>query len=354
MVAAEAAACGAPPLVARHSGLAEIADGLEAEYPPELRHLTSFGNGDVAELAERSTRSSIYPPATTSACAMRHVAQRCRAGAGSMSPGRSWRAPLESPWIFEEVRMHGSAPPADPLVPVAGDGRRAAPQRRRADLARPGAVRGGHGLHGRGRGGVRRARSFHARPRRRFEEIVQAAQGQRARRAPRRRADLLGGRGEDRPLRELRGSRRRSSPSGALQLLELWRRARHRSRRDRLPSLEPVAGAADHRHAPLPAQRRAAALRRLAQQHVRPPRPRRASAAPIERSRSATRCGRYLPDLLALSALVAVRRGRASPTCTRLARRSSRGCSPAAACRTRSRTGPSTRRSCASSTRRAR
>jgi glycosyltransferase involved in cell wall biosynthesis len=53
MVAAEAAACGAPPLVARHSGLAEIAEGLEAEYPPELRHLTSFTNGDVAELAER-------------------------------------------------------------------------------------------------------------------------------------------------------------------------------------------------------------------------------------------------------------------------------------------------------------
>jgi len=51
MVAAEAAACGAPPLVARHSGLAEIAEGLEAEYPPELRSLTSFENGDVADLA---------------------------------------------------------------------------------------------------------------------------------------------------------------------------------------------------------------------------------------------------------------------------------------------------------------
>ena len=37
MVAAEAAAAGCPPLVARHSGLAEVADGLEAEYQPELR-----------------------------------------------------------------------------------------------------------------------------------------------------------------------------------------------------------------------------------------------------------------------------------------------------------------------------
>ena len=37
MVAAEAAAAGSPPLVARHSGLDEIAEGLEAEYPPEYR-----------------------------------------------------------------------------------------------------------------------------------------------------------------------------------------------------------------------------------------------------------------------------------------------------------------------------
>ena len=36
MVAAEAAAAGCPPLVARHSGLAEVAEGLEAAYPPEL------------------------------------------------------------------------------------------------------------------------------------------------------------------------------------------------------------------------------------------------------------------------------------------------------------------------------
>ena len=53
MVAAEAAAAGAPPLVARHSGLAEIAAGLEEVYPPEHRHLSSFANGDAAELRER-------------------------------------------------------------------------------------------------------------------------------------------------------------------------------------------------------------------------------------------------------------------------------------------------------------
>ena len=42
MVAAEAAAAGSPPLVARHSGLAEVAAGLEEEYPERFRHLASL------------------------------------------------------------------------------------------------------------------------------------------------------------------------------------------------------------------------------------------------------------------------------------------------------------------------
>ena len=53
MVAAEAAAAGCPPLVARHSGLAEVAEGLEAEYPARLRPLASFASGDVDGLAAR-------------------------------------------------------------------------------------------------------------------------------------------------------------------------------------------------------------------------------------------------------------------------------------------------------------
>ncbi len=53
MVAAEAAAAGSPPLVARHSGLEEIAEGLEAEYPPEHRHLTSFVPGDASDLRSK-------------------------------------------------------------------------------------------------------------------------------------------------------------------------------------------------------------------------------------------------------------------------------------------------------------
>jgi glycosyltransferase involved in cell wall biosynthesis len=53
MVAAEAAACGSPPLVARHSGLAEVAQGLEAAYPEEHRGLASFMPGDAGDLAAK-------------------------------------------------------------------------------------------------------------------------------------------------------------------------------------------------------------------------------------------------------------------------------------------------------------
>jgi glycosyltransferase involved in cell wall biosynthesis len=63
MVAAEAAACGSPPLVARHSGLAEVAAGLEAEYPPEHRSLASFESGDAADLAAKLRALLALPPA---------------------------------------------------------------------------------------------------------------------------------------------------------------------------------------------------------------------------------------------------------------------------------------------------
>jgi glycosyltransferase involved in cell wall biosynthesis len=64
MVAAEAAGAGSPPLVARHSGLAEIAQGLEAEYPEAHRHLASFSTGDSSELAEKLKELLALPPET--------------------------------------------------------------------------------------------------------------------------------------------------------------------------------------------------------------------------------------------------------------------------------------------------
>jgi len=61
MVAAEAAATGCPPLVARHSGLAEVAEGLEAEYPESVCDLASFTSGDAADLRERLVRLLSLP-----------------------------------------------------------------------------------------------------------------------------------------------------------------------------------------------------------------------------------------------------------------------------------------------------
>ena len=62
MVAAEAASAGCLPLVARHSGLQEIAEGLEAAYPPEARDLTSFATGDVADLTAKLERLLALSP----------------------------------------------------------------------------------------------------------------------------------------------------------------------------------------------------------------------------------------------------------------------------------------------------
>jgi len=53
MVAAEAAAAGVPPVVANHSGLAEVAAGIAEAYPPDARRLTSFPNRDAGALRER-------------------------------------------------------------------------------------------------------------------------------------------------------------------------------------------------------------------------------------------------------------------------------------------------------------
>ena len=76
MVAAEAAAAGCPPLVARHSGLEEIAEGLEAEYPPEHRDLTSFAGGDVDDLTKKMRRLLALPHGALEEPARRAAVER--------------------------------------------------------------------------------------------------------------------------------------------------------------------------------------------------------------------------------------------------------------------------------------
>jgi glycosyltransferase involved in cell wall biosynthesis len=67
MVAAEAAAAGCPPVVANHSGLAEIAQGLDEDYPASLRHLASFPRGDADVLRQRLDEIISLPEADRSA-----------------------------------------------------------------------------------------------------------------------------------------------------------------------------------------------------------------------------------------------------------------------------------------------
>jgi glycosyltransferase involved in cell wall biosynthesis len=78
MVAAEAAACGSPPLVARHSGLATVAEGLEAEYPEAHRRLASFTPGDSDDLAAKLAALLALPREEWSelASAARRAAER--------------------------------------------------------------------------------------------------------------------------------------------------------------------------------------------------------------------------------------------------------------------------------------
>jgi glycosyltransferase involved in cell wall biosynthesis len=63
MVAAEAAAAGTPPLVANHSGLAEVAARLSEAYPAELAHLASFERGDAGDLRAKLKALLMLAPA---------------------------------------------------------------------------------------------------------------------------------------------------------------------------------------------------------------------------------------------------------------------------------------------------
>jgi glycosyltransferase involved in cell wall biosynthesis len=74
MVAAEAAAAGSPPLVARHSGLAEVAAGIEAEAPERLRHLVAFDTGDARDLRAKLSEILTLPRADHDA--LRDAARR--------------------------------------------------------------------------------------------------------------------------------------------------------------------------------------------------------------------------------------------------------------------------------------
>ena len=90
MVAAEAAATGCPPLVARHSGLAEVAAGLAEEYPPHLRHLASFTTGDALDLREKLAELLSLGAPTGRRSGLPRDMPPSSAGAGPASRGACW------------------------------------------------------------------------------------------------------------------------------------------------------------------------------------------------------------------------------------------------------------------------
>jgi glycosyltransferase involved in cell wall biosynthesis len=73
MVAAEAAATGCPPIVARHSGLAEVADGIAEFLPPHLRTAITFQRDDAADL-----RRALVEVLSLSADDRQVLSQGCR------------------------------------------------------------------------------------------------------------------------------------------------------------------------------------------------------------------------------------------------------------------------------------
>ena len=339
MVAAEAAAAGCPPLVARHSGLAEVAEGLEAEYPSGPPAPRVFPDGRCGRAAREAPRAA-------------------RALAGERER-RSRRQPA-APWSSVGA---GRASPIACLEVKSGYGQRfhycSAPmgdeQRLSADE-----------LIARSRAQFESATDFTVAVEEefalvdpgtldltnRFEDVQAAAQGTSL--EEHLVGELIASEVEVRTGRcetfaDVPGvmAERRSQLAGA-------RRADGAPpRRDGHASVGGLEGPAHHRHAALPAKRRAAPLRRLAQQHVRSACPRR-DQRPRSGDRGGERAAQLPPGAPRALVQLAVRGERQLAGCTPRGRRSSPASSLAAASRTRSRPGTSTRASSASSTRPAR
>jgi glycosyltransferase involved in cell wall biosynthesis len=110
MVAAEAAACGALPLSAGHSGMAEVTATLAPALEPELRPLLSFevGPDSVRQIADKLVTWLTLDPA---------VRERARAALAAQAAARySWESVAEGVIAAAQGRLDAlphPAPPAD-------------------------------------------------------------------------------------------------------------------------------------------------------------------------------------------------------------------------------------------------
>jgi glycosyltransferase involved in cell wall biosynthesis len=113
MVAAEAAAAGSLPLVANHSGLAEIAAGVAAEYPDGYGELASFQTGNATELTEKLRRLLALEPEDREALA--------KAARKAVVDRWSWAG------VANRLLEPFSARSAEKRAPPSGDASRRAP-----------------------------------------------------------------------------------------------------------------------------------------------------------------------------------------------------------------------------------
>src|SRR4051794_25666137 len=110
MVAAEAAACGALPLSAGHSGMAEVSATLAPALEPELRSLLSFevGPDSVAQIADKLVTWLTLDP---------QKRERARAALAAQAARRySWESVAEGVIAAAQGRLDAlphPAPPAD-------------------------------------------------------------------------------------------------------------------------------------------------------------------------------------------------------------------------------------------------
>jgi glycosyltransferase involved in cell wall biosynthesis len=111
MVAVEAAACGALPLMAAHSGLAEVIDGLAPALDPPLRPLLAFrpGPGAVEEIAAKLVTWLRLEPSTRARASLALAdAARTRYG---------WDRVAEGVLAAADGRLADLAQPAAPEDP---------------------------------------------------------------------------------------------------------------------------------------------------------------------------------------------------------------------------------------------
>ena len=94
MVAAEAAACGSPPLVARHSGLAEIAEGLRGRVPGRASRARLVRERDVDDLAAKLSAILALPADERRLLGPPRGARQSRSGAGPHSDSDTF-----APWV---------------------------------------------------------------------------------------------------------------------------------------------------------------------------------------------------------------------------------------------------------------